>query len=149
MPRTGATVLFMLFIALPGSGCYPVFPGLDRDMHAADYQAQERSYAEALAGYQSLVSRTGTSRRDAAARYSIAVILASHDNPQRNYAKALDAFNEFLKRYPDHERAPDAANWAAALRTLQEAKQENEQLKKNIEQLKRLDIRQEKKRERR
>lgn len=146
--RAGMIALLLLFPAFTGVGCQSVFHGIDGDLHAAEQLADEKKYAEALAGYQALLSRKGKSGRDAEARYAIAVILASHDNPQRSYAKALDAFSDFLRKYPDHERAEDAANWAGALKVLQDAKQENEQLRKNIEELKRLDIRQEKRRSR-
>jgi hypothetical protein len=59
---------------------------------------------------------------------------------------ALQGFDEFLRVYPDNERAHDARNWRSVLKMVQELKKENEHLTKSIEELKRIDIRHEEQR---
>ncbi len=119
---------------------------LRTDLATANAQFRQKKYDEALETYRKALARSHTAGQDATARYSIALILVSSDNPHKNYPHALEAFEEFLKLYPNHEKAPEALNWKGVLKTLVEERRECEQLKKNIEQLERLDIRHEEKR---
>ncbi len=125
------------------SGCAAILSG---DIDKAESLYQQKKYAEALKSYKQVVAHSLSSRQQAEARYSIALIQASYDNPQRSYSHAVESFDEFLKLYPDHEKADEAMNWKNTLKLLLDEKRECEQLKKNIEQLKKLDIRHEEKR---
>jgi TolA-binding protein len=78
----------------------------------------------------------------AEARYSLALTLAFYDNPQKDYPQALQEFEEFLKLYPDHEKAQEAQNWRQVLKIL-------DHLNKSIEELQQLDIKHEEKRKKR
>jgi len=80
------------------------------------------------------------------ALFQAACLAAWYDNPRKDYALALQSFEDFLKRYPDHAKAQDARNWLELLKSILEARKENERLNRSIEQLKKLDIRYEEKR---
>lgn len=125
------------------SGCAAL---LNADIDKAESLFQQKKYAEALKSYKQVAARSLSSRQQAEARYSIALIEASYDNPQRSYSHALESFEEFLKLYPHHEKAAEAMTWKNTLKVLLDEKRECEQLKKNIDQLKKLDIRHEEKR---
>ena len=137
--------LLLLFLTLAVAGCGLVTQA-GRDLANADALFEKGKYAEALDLYRKTLSLPHSAGRDAEARFAIASTLAFYDNPQKNYVQALEAFEEFLKRHPNHEKAAEALNWKHALKTLVEETRECEHLKKNIEQLKRLDIRHEEKR---
>lgn len=148
MKRAFRSVVAMLVVGSL-SGCAALFlEQRDPELGKAADLFLKKNYPEALQSYQQIISRKASPAKQAEARYSIALILSSHDNPKKNYTQALEAFDEFLKLYPDHERAQEAANWKNALKTLLDEKRECEQLKKNIEELKQLDIRHEEKRKR-
>ena len=127
-------------------GCAGVFGGPGADVRDADSLAKSKKYTEAVATYQKVLREHPDTSQAADATFNLAVVLSSYDNPRRDYALALQEFEEFLKSYPDHKRAHEANNWRQALKTLMETIKDNERLKKNIEQLKRLDVRQEEKR---
>jgi outer membrane protein assembly factor BamD (BamD/ComL family) len=138
-------VLLLVISCFAGCAIFAKKPG--PELSAADSFFQERRYTEALTGYRKVLSRPRSSEHDvAAARYAIAFTLSYYDNPHKNYAQALEEFEEFLRLYPNHEKAAEALNWKNVLKTLLEEKRECEQLKKKIEELKRLDIRHEEKR---
>lgn len=141
-----AVRLFLLLVALVVTGCAGLVTQSGRDLANADALFEKGKYAEALDLYRKTLSLPSSAGRDARARFAIASILAFYGNPQKNYVQALEAFEEFLKRHPNHEKAVEAQNWKHALKTLVEEKRECEHLKQNIEQLKRLDIRHEEKR---
>jgi outer membrane protein assembly factor BamD (BamD/ComL family) len=139
-------ILILLQVISCLAGCAVFAKKPDPGQTSANLLFRQKKYAEALEGYRKLLSLPHDPERDASARYSIALILAYYDNPQKNYSQALEAFEEFLRLYPDHEKAAEALNWKNTLKALQEENRESDHLKKNIEQLKRLDIRHEEKR---
>ncbi|HWR71658.1 MAG TPA: tetratricopeptide repeat protein [Nitrospirota bacterium] len=136
-------LVLVLASLLAFSGCAAM---LSSDLDKAESLYQQKKYAEALKSYKQVVAHSLSSRQQAEARYSIALIQASPDNPQKNYTHAMESFEEFVKLYPGHEKAGEALIWKNTLRVLLDEKRECEQLKKNIEQLKKLDIRHEEKR---
>ncbi len=107
---------------------------------------KEKKYSEALALYREIAVDSPQSAVAADALFEAAYLQVFYDNPQKDYSQALSGFDEFLKRYPDHARAKDARNWRVALKAIVDAKKENEHLLKNIEELKKLDIRHEERR---
>ena len=125
------------------SGCTAM---LSTDISRAESLFQQKKYTEALKAYKQVSAGSLSSGQRAEAQYSIALIQSSFDNPQRSYSHALESFDEFLKLYPRHEKAAEAMNWKNTLKVLLDERRECEQLKKNIEQLKKLDIRHEEKR---
>jgi outer membrane protein assembly factor BamD (BamD/ComL family) len=80
------------------------------------------------------------------ALFEAAYLQAFYDNPHKDFAQALQGFDEFLKRYPDHARAQEAHNWHFVLKTILDTKKENDRLNQSIEELKKLDIRHEERR---
>jgi len=129
----------ILMIAMPFaitwlSAC-AVLTSSGRDLIAANSQAQQGNYTEAVATYREIIQQHPDSRWAADARFRLASTLTYHDNRHRNYSQALRQFELFLKLHPDHSKAKEARDWRQVLKT--------------IEQLKRLDIRHEKRRRRR
>jgi len=108
--------------------------------------AQGLRFAEAIASYRLILLEYPNTDWAREAKYSIAQAYVSADNPRRDYAVAIVEFDEFLSLYPSDKRAAEAANWRQALKVLLDTKKDNVRLKKNIEKLKQLDVRQEKKR---
>jgi tetratricopeptide (TPR) repeat protein len=139
---------WMALVILAGllSGCAGFRPLYDSDFADADRLFREKKYPEAAACYQKIAKESSSSGRGADALFAEASVRAFYDNPHRDYALALQQFEEFLKRYPSDGRAREAQNWRAVLRVLVEQRKENERLTQSIEQLKKIDIRHEEKR---
>ena len=116
------------------------------DFESADKLVKEKRYGEAIALYDKVAKGSSGTGRAARALYAGASARAAYDNPHRDLPSALQEFEEFIKRYPDHERVYDARNWRSLIRSVVELKKENERLNQNIEQLKRVDIRHEERR---
>ncbi len=141
--------LSILLLMILAAGCAATQPAPSRELERADSLLYARQYQEAIAAYRIVQKDYPESSQAAEAKFYIAAAFTAHDNPKRDYAQALQEFDEFLKQYAGHPWAHDAKNWRLAIKALLDARKENEQLKKNIEQLKKLDIRQEEKRSRR
>jgi outer membrane protein assembly factor BamD (BamD/ComL family) len=145
-------VLIILALLVVTAGCVLQQPkaaalsGLELDYQNAAALVREKKYDEALAAYREIAAASPLSTVAGDALYEAAYLQVFYDNPQRDYSQALSGFDEFLKRFPEHSRANDACNWRFVLRTILDIKKENEHLKKNIEQLKKLDIRHEERR---
>ncbi len=107
----------------------------------------ERKYADALATLQKALHDGQYAASAPDIKYLIATVYVAADNPQKDYVQALAEFDEFLHLYPDHERAVEAKSWRHAIKMILDAKKENERLRKSIEGLKQLDVRQEQKRQ--
>jgi len=123
--------------------------GPRRELHTADLLFNEKRYGEAITAYGQVLKDYPNSSCAADARFSLAYTLAFYDNPQRDYSRALHEFDEFIKAYPADERVQEAQNWCHIIKTLSDTKKDNERLNKSIEDLKRLDIKQEEKRKKR
>jgi outer membrane protein assembly factor BamD (BamD/ComL family) len=109
---------------------------------------KERKYPDAIAAYQKIIIDFPQSPVAADALFAIAYIRAYYDNPQKDFAQALADFSEFEKLYPNHEKAREAQNWQAILKSIIDLKKENNRLRKSIEELENVDIRHEEKRRR-
>lgn len=120
--------------------------GPDKGFQDAAAFVKEKKYSEAIVAYKKIVAASPASALAADSLFELAVIRTLHDNPQRDYVQAIHAFEEFIRQHPGHGRTPEAQSWIYALRQVLDLKKENEHLKKNIEQLKRLDIRHEERR---
>lgn len=139
-------LVFIAVIALAGCVAFKSPSVPDEDFQAAAAALKEKKYPEAVSAYKKILAESPQSERSADALFQLAYIQTLYDNPQRDYIKALQSFDEFIKRYSQHEKIQDAENWHAVLRTVLDLKKENDRLHKNIEQLKKLDIRHEEKR---
>jgi outer membrane protein assembly factor BamD (BamD/ComL family) len=138
---------FLIAVALIASaGCASFRTGAEADYQAANSAAKEKKYQEAATLYRNAAAQSPASDVAADALYQLAYVQALYDNPQKDYAKALQGFDEFVKRYPAHPKAQEAETWRSLLRTLLDLRKENERLHKNIEQLRKLDIRHEERR---
>ncbi len=120
--------------------------GPESEYQNALSQVKEKKYKEALVICRKIAAEYPQSPVAADALYEAAYIQAFYDNPQKDYSQALSGFDEFLKRYPEHAKAQDARNWRGVLKTIVDIRKENEHLTKNIEELRKLDIRHEERR---
>lgn len=127
-------VLLLSSICL--SGCARIIGGQDTEMYRAESLLRERDYPEAIAVYRQIAKETDDPERAAHAQFALASALAYYDNSLKDYAAAFQEFDQFLKMYPDDEKANEARQWRSLLRMVVELEKENENLNKNIEQYK-------------
>lgn len=140
--------VIVLFAIIWLSGC-AIITGVNepkKEFQAAAVSVKEKKYKAAVAAYKKIVADSPDSTLAADALFELALVHAHHDNPQRDYALAIQTFEEFIKRYSDNKRMTEAQIWISVLKTIQELKKQNEHLNKSIDQLKRLDIRHEERR---
>ena len=118
------------------------------ELQNAENLFNQRKYNDAVNAYRKILTDSPTPAPAVAAnaQYDIAFILAYYDNPQRNYAQAIQELDEFLRLYPTDSRVSEAQNLRFMLKAVLDMKKENEHLSKSIEQLKNLDIRHEERR---
>jgi outer membrane protein assembly factor BamD (BamD/ComL family) len=127
-------VLLLSSICL--SGCARIIGGQDTEMYRAESLLRERDYPEAIAVYRQIAKETDDPERAAHAQFALASALAYYDNSLKDYAAAFQEFDQFLKMYPDDEKANEVRQWRSLLRMIVELEKENENLNKNIEQYK-------------
>lgn len=142
MRRLAITLLLGVSLA----ACVKYEAARDTELSNADRFFREKKYGEAITAYDAIAREAPGSDRGAKALYAAATAHAYYDNPQKDYARALQEFDEFLRSYPDNEKAADARSWQFILKMMLEMKKENERLLQNIEALKRIDIRHEERR---
>jgi len=157
------TVLMRLLIvaAISLSGCARISSGPPEETPAlvkapeptpADLFASaeklilDKNFPDAMAAFKTIQLSYSDTEWSGRAKYAIATIYVSADNPQKDYTAALQEFDEFLTLFPDHGKAAEARSWRLAIKNILDIKRENEKLSKKIEQLKNIDIRQEEKR---
>jgi outer membrane protein assembly factor BamD (BamD/ComL family) len=153
-------VLYAVIAMIAGSGCATFCPEQVQQPAAdakspsapagalaeADRLLAEGKFADAESAYRRTQQEYSGTDWAPRANYAIATLLVSPDNPQRDYVRALSAFEDFITLYPQHERAAEARSWRQAIKQVLETKKDNDRLNKNIEMLKQLDLRQEQKR---
>jgi outer membrane protein assembly factor BamD (BamD/ComL family) len=118
----------------------------DVELENAARFVREKRYHEAVAIYSKIARESAGSRRGADALFAAATARVSADNPYKEYALALQEFDQFIQRYSDNEKVREARNWRSFIKTIIDLKKENEQLNGSIEQLKKIDIRHEERR---
>jgi hypothetical protein len=69
------------------------------------------------------------------------------DNPRKDYARALKAFEEYIRRFPKGAHLKEAKNWRSILKTILDLREENDRLNKKIVELTQIDILHEEKRD--
>ncbi len=141
--RSGVALLLAAcsLSACAGFGFLP-----DNEFSKADRFIQEKKYPEAIALYEKIAKDSSGSNRAADALFSSAKARASYDNPHKDYGASLQQFDEYIRRYPNNKRAPEAQQWRYLIKTIIDVKKENERLNQNIEQLKKIDIKHEERR---
>jgi len=150
-------ILLILLLCLPG--CFGQGSGssgvelqdalrtpAEEHLRAADALFGEHKYSEAIESYRSLVREAPDTTWAADAKFNIAYTLSFHENTQKNYSAAFQEFDEFVTQYPENKRVAEAKNLRALLKFLLDTKKDNDRLRRNIEQLKKLDIRHEEQR---
>jgi outer membrane protein assembly factor BamD (BamD/ComL family) len=128
----------------PTEASSPLVPG--GAIADADKLLEEGKYADAEAAYRKVQQEYPGTAWAPRAKYAIATLKVSPDNPQRDYVGALAEFEAFINLYPQHERAAEARSWRQTIKQILETKKENDRLNKSIEMLKQLDMKQEQKR---
>lgn len=139
-------LVLIAVIVLAGCAELKVPSASDEDFQAATAAVKEKRYPEAVTIFKNILVQSPQSGTAAEAQFQIAYVQTLYDNPQKDYAKAIQSFDEFIKRYPGHARYQEAENWRFILRTILDLKKEDDRLHKSIEELKKLDIRHEEKR---
>lgn len=147
--------LFVLSIMTILVGCIPPQvncpPPASLSLPEAEFQnatnlVRQKRYSDAHAVYRKIAADSPQSSIGIAALFELSYLLVVPENPQKDYALALQGFETFVKLHPDHPKAQDAETWRAVLKLVLDTKKENDHLNKSIEQLKKLDIRHEEKR---
>jgi outer membrane protein assembly factor BamD (BamD/ComL family) len=125
----------------------------EKEFQTAASFMKDKKYGEAVSLYRTIIADLPGTQFAADARYQIALAYAFSDNPDRDWVMAIQEFEKFLKLHPSDGKALEAQNWIAILKMHLELKKENEllrkeidQFRKNIEELKQLDIRNEERR---
>jgi TolA-binding protein len=114
-------------------------------LRRADAAAEAGRYAEAIEAYRQAVEESPTEAA-AEALFQSAYLLAYYRNPRRDYALACKAFEQYIARYPKGRRLEEARNWRAILGTILEQGANIARLDRTIEELKKIDISHENKR---
>jgi len=129
-------LLILLLAAYGLSGCARITGGQDTEFYHANDLLKEKRYSEAIAAYRQIAEDTSNPERAENAQFALASTLAYYDNPQKDYALALQAYDEFLARYPDSDKAQEAQQVRSLLQTIKALETENTNLTKSIEQYK-------------
>lgn len=100
---------FLIMIA----GCVPVMhpSGVaepEVNLRKAVSFEKEKKYPDAIAAYRKILTDYPQSPVAADALFAIAHLRAFYDNPQKDYSQALIDFEDFDKRYPNHEKVQEA-----------------------------------------
>jgi outer membrane protein assembly factor BamD (BamD/ComL family) len=139
-------VILLVMLCLPACVKYEEDRARDAAFDNADRFFHENRYSEAITAYDAIAKDSSGSDLGAQALYASAFAQAYYDNPHKDYARALQEFDEFLRVYPKNRKADDARSWQFILKTTLDIKKENERLLRNIEALKKIDIRHEERR---
>ena len=173
--RTGTGKYFCCCIAiltcLSLSHCASLDGSLDRSVILKKFLPQDEArqhllqaekllaqgeYEAALEENQKVLSLVGNNPPGDEALYSSGLIYAHPGNPKKDYVKSIVVFKRLIKEYPQGPRAEQAKIWVQVLQESENSKrvaatvtQENDKLKRMIEESKKVDIEiEEKKRER-
>lgn len=139
--------VFILIVVLLLSGCVTMVPtGPEADYQNAAVLAKDKKYSEAIEAFRAIADGKPRSPFAADSLFEAAYLQAFYDNPQKDYTQALAWFEEFLKRFPKHDKSREAKNFRAMLKVIADTKKDNEQLRESIEELNKLDIRHEERR---
>jgi outer membrane protein assembly factor BamD (BamD/ComL family) len=138
--------LLMLLILAGCAGAPPDRAAGYPELGGAEADAKAGRYEQAIEAYRQTAEE---SRTEAAAEalFQSAYLLAYYRNPHRDYALARKAFERYISRYPHGPRLEEAKNWQVILGTILEQGANLARLNKTIEELKKIDISHEEKRD--
>jgi tetratricopeptide (TPR) repeat protein len=121
---------------------------LGESLGQAEQLLKQGDFEASLKENQRVLSISGKNPPGDRALFNMGLIYADRENPKKDCEKALLFFSKVLKDYSQSPLAEEAKIWVGLLRERIEVLQENEKLKKVIENLKQVDIEvEEKKRE--
>ena len=129
-------IVILMVASISLAGCARIIGGQDMEFYQADNFLKEKKYPEAITAYRQIANETSSPERAANAQFALATALASYENPQKDYEAALQEFNQFLKLYPDDEKAHEAQQWRSLLQLIVKLENDNESLSKDMEQYK-------------
>jgi len=72
--------------------------------------------------YQDALSRPGTERRTSELLFELGLVYAHHDNPKKDYRKALGYFTRLVREHPRSALAEEAKIWIDVLDSMEKAK---------------------------
>jgi TolA-binding protein len=73
--------------------------------------------------YQDGLSRPGTERRTSELLFELGLLFAHHDNPKKDYRRALGYFTRLVREYPRSGLVEEAKIWIDVLDSMEKAKQ--------------------------
>ena len=109
----------------------------------ADELAENRAPRSAQRIYREVLRKHAKTPAAADALYGLGQLYVDPQSPLRDYSAAHTAFGRLLAEHPDSPRAPSARAWHTALGELLQSQTEVTKLRSDIEELKRLDLEQE------
>ena len=109
----------------------------------ADELVRTGSPTEARAMYRQIVRQHSQTPAAADALWGLGQLYVDPDSRLRDYASAHAIFGRLLTEHPDSPHVGEARAWYAALGELLRAQEDSRRVKNDIEQLKRLDMEQE------
>jgi TolA-binding protein len=138
--------MLIAIVLLTGCATWHMKTVPEKQFQDATIAIKEKRYNDAAAACRKILADDPNSAQAADALFELALLHAHYDNPRRDYTLAIQTFDQFIKRYPESNKIPEAQTMVSILKTIQELKKVNATLNENIEQLKRLDIKHEQRR---
>ena len=128
-------ISLFLFIAL-ASG----FSGCSHTMNSAKAPATspntmlliENKYSQEIVELKNVVRRNSNAAETKKAHLELANLYLNHENPERNYQKALDHFRAYVS-ITDSSINEETLNWMAALKEIDRLSEEITQVQKELE----------------
>ena len=118
-----------------------------RHLVQAEKLRAQGDYEAALEENQKVLSLSPDGPPADQALYNMGLIYAHPDNPKRDYVKSVAFFKRLIKEYPQSARAERAKIWVQLIQESENTKrvaatltQENDKLKKMIEESRKVDI---------
>ena len=145
MRRFGLLIIVALAAGCAGTQVPASNTKNSADLRRAEDDADSGRYQSAIQTYEKAAAEPRTETAGEAL-YQAAYLEAFYDNPQRDYAQALQGFDDYIKRYPRGAHLKDAKNWRSILKTVLDLRVENNRLGRKIDELKQIDILHEEKR---
>jgi outer membrane protein assembly factor BamD (BamD/ComL family) len=145
------TVIILVTLVLV-TACAPRSPrtlvvtGPEIDFQYAAALARGGNYDAAENAYRKIVAENPESMLAADAEFELAFLHMVPGSPHKDYNEALEQFEKFSNRHPNHRKTMEAKSLQALLKQAIDTGKENDRLKKSIEQLKKVDIRHEERR---
>ena len=112
----------------------------ERELARADELARMNQLEPARELYRKVVRDNPKDPTAAQALYALGLLYVDPKGPLRNYPSARVAFDRLATEHPSSPHAAEARAWSAALRELQQYKDQATGLRQDLEHLKKLDL---------